>query len=179
MAKKRSNFSYLSGYSADLVAQIEGLLDEGRLGDYLHQRYPDNHQISTSKALYHYVQEIKNTYLRKSAPLSKIIYDDKIDTVNNALGLHTYISRVQGAKLKAKKEIRISTLFKQSPEPFLRMIVVHELAHLREKEHNKAFYKLCEYMEPRYHQLEFDVRVYLTYKDIQASPGTIPELWNR
>jgi predicted metal-dependent hydrolase len=42
------------------------------------------------------------------------------------------------------------------------MIVVHELAHLKEKEHNKAFYKLCEYMEPAYHQLEFDARLFLT-----------------
>jgi len=26
------------------------------------------------------------------------------------------------------------------------MIVVHELAHLKEREHNKSFYKLCENM---------------------------------
>ena len=52
------------------------------------------------------------------------------------------------------------------PLPFLNMIVAHELAHLREKEHNKAFYKLCEHIEPDYPQLEFDVRVYLTYLDL-------------
>ncbi len=45
------------------------------------------------------------------------------------------------------------------------MIVVHELAHLREKQHDKAFYKLCEYMEPNYHQLELDTRIYMTYVD--------------
>jgi len=45
------------------------------------------------------------------------------------------------------------------------MIVVHELAHFKEKEHNKAFYKLCEYMQPNYHQVEFDLRLYLTYVD--------------
>jgi predicted metal-dependent hydrolase len=43
------------------------------------------------------------------------------------------------------------------------MILAHELAHLREKEHNKAFYKLCAYMEPDYHQLEFEVRLYLAH----------------
>jgi predicted metal-dependent hydrolase len=42
------------------------------------------------------------------------------------------------------------------------MIVVHELAHLKEKQHNKAFYQLCQHMLPDYHQIEFDVRVYLT-----------------
>ncbi len=47
------------------------------------------------------------------------------------------------------------------PEPLLRAIVVHELAHLREKEHDKDFYKPCEHMLPDYHQLEFDARLYL------------------
>ena len=37
------------------------------------------------------------------------------------------------------------------------------LAHLREREHDKAFYKLCTHMEPAYHQLEFEVRIYLTH----------------
>lgn len=75
------------------------------------------------------------------------------------------ISRVQGKKLKSKNEIRVDAVFRQAPEAFLRMIVVHELAHLKEKDHNKAFYKLCEHMEPDYHQLEFDLRLYLTHLD--------------
>jgi predicted metal-dependent hydrolase len=81
----------------------------------------------------------------------------------NALGTHTTVSRVQGSKLKSKREIRVASLFKDTPEPFLKMIVVHELAHLREREHDKAFYQLCAHMEPAYHQLEFEVRVYLTH----------------
>ena len=49
------------------------------------------------------------------------------------------------------------------------MIVVHELAHIKEKEHNKSFYKLCEYMQPAYHQFEFDMRVYLTELEINGA----------
>ena len=45
------------------------------------------------------------------------------------------------------------------------MIAVHELAHLKEKTHDKAFYKLCTYMQPDYHQLELDLRLYLTHLD--------------
>ena len=45
------------------------------------------------------------------------------------------------------------------------MIAVHELAHIKEKGHDKAFYQLCTHMEPRYHQYEFDLRVYLTHID--------------
>ncbi len=85
--------------------------------------------------------------------------------LHQALGLHSFVSRVQGGKLKAKNEIRIGSVFKSVPLEFLRMIVVHELAHLREKQHDKAFYKLCEYMEPNYHQLELDTRIYMTYVD--------------
>ena len=86
--------------------------------------------------------------------------------IHNALGTHHFISRVQGSKLKAKNEIRIASMFKNVPEPFLEMIVVHELAHFKEKEHNKAFYKLCEHMQPQYHQIEFDLRLYLEYIDM-------------
>ena len=67
------------------------------------------------------------------------------------------------SRLAAKHEIRIASMFKQAPDEFLRMIVVHELAHLREKNHDKAFYQLCSHMEPQYHQYEFDLRLYLTH----------------
>ena len=58
----------------------------------------------------------------------------------------------------------MSAIFKTLPEPLLRMVVVHELAHLREKEHCKAFYQLCQHMEPDYHQLELDLRLFLTLR---------------
>ena len=59
--------------------------------------------------------------------------------------------------------------FKQAPEEFLKMISLHELAHLKERQHDKAFYQLCSYMEPRYHQLEFEVRVYLTHLEVSGA----------
>ena len=120
----------------------------------------------TDKALYAYAVDIKNQFLRQSSPLSKVVYDDKIDVLHQAMGLHSFVSRVQGSNLKSKNEIRIGSIFKSAPLEFLRMIVVHELAHLKEKQHYKAFYKLWEYMELDYHQLEFDMRLYLTYLDL-------------
>ena len=79
---------------------------------------------------------------------------------------------MQGNKLKAKREIRIASLFKDGPPEFLRMIVVHELAHLLERNHDKAFYQLCQHMEPDYHQLEFDLRLWLTARELDGSrPG--------
>ncbi|GGD22538.1 M48 family metallopeptidase [Franconibacter pulveris 1160] len=153
---------YLQGYPESLLAQVRQLIEQNRLGEVLEKRYPQAHAVTTDKALYDYVQGLKNRYLRSAPPVNKVAYDNKIHVLKNALGLHTAVSRVQGGKLKAKAEIRVATVFRSAPEDFLRMIVVHELAHLKEKEHNKAFYQLCCHMEPQYHQLEFDTRLWLT-----------------
>lgn len=162
---------YLAGYSEHVTSKVSELIADNRLGQVLLERYPSPHDVRTDRALYDFTVEIKNEFLRKSQPLSKVVYDCKISVINNALGTHSFVSRVQGAKLKAKNEIRVASLFKEAPAEFLKMIVVHELAHLKEKDHNKAFYQLCEYMEPAYHQLEFDTRLYLTYLETAgASP---------
>jgi len=161
---------YLRGYPDDTVAQVQSLLLSGKLGSWLQQKYPDAHGKRDDRALFAYVQELKQEYLRGATMVSKVLYDNKLQLVQNALGTHTNIARVQGAQLKAKREIRIASLFKDTPLEFLRMIAVHELAHLRERDHDKNFYKLCCYMEPEYHQLEFEVRVYLTYLEAQAQP---------
>lgn len=153
---------YIQHYPEHLTRQVQQLLDEGSLGKALKKRYPQYHAIRSNKALYEYTIELKNRYLRKSAPLSKVEFSDKAPAYN-ALGLHKRISRAHGGKLVAKKEIHIDNRFREMPEAFLRMIVVHELAHLKELEHNKAFYQLCCHMEPDYHQLEFDLRVWLTW----------------
>ncbi|SDZ46779.1 M48 family metallopeptidase [Pseudomonas sp. NFIX28] len=162
---------YLQAYPATLQEQVRQLIAQGRLGDYLSQRYPGRHDVQSDKALYGYALELKQEYLRNAPAIDKVLFDNRLDLTHRALGLHTTISRVQGGKLKAKKEIRIASLFKEAAPEFLRMIVVHELAHFKESDHNKAFYKLCEHMLPGYHQLEFDLRVYLTWRDLQARPG--------
>lgn len=159
---------YLSAYSEQTLSQVRQVIEQGRLGEVLSKRYPKAHDIRTDRALYDYVQDLRAEHLRNAAPIDKVAYDSKIHVINHALGLHTSISRVQGGKLKAKHEIRVATMFKEVPMEFLRMIAVHELAHVKEKQHDKAFYKLCTYMEPNYHQYEFDLRLYLTHLDTPA-----------
>ncbi|MDO9169929.1 MAG: DUF45 domain-containing protein [Methylobacter sp.] len=159
---------YLIGYPDNVTSQVRQLISNDKLGETLLKKYPLAHTVRTDKALYSYAVDIKNASLKQSQPLSKVIYDDKIKDLHHALGLHTFISRVQGGKHKAKNEIRVASLFKQVPLEFLRMIVVHELAHLKEKEHNKAFYQLCQHMEPCYHRFELDMRLYLTHMDLMG-----------
>lgn len=159
---------YLQAYPAQLQDQVRQLIAEGRLGEYLNQRYSGRHGVQSDKALYSYALDLKQQYMRNAPAIDKVLFDNRLDLTHRALGLHTTVSRVQGGKLKANKEIRIAALFKDAAPDFLKMIVVHELAHFNESDHNKAFYKLCEHMLPGYHQIEFDLRVYLTWRDMQA-----------
>ena len=164
-----NTLKYLAGYPESIQLQAGELLDSGRLGGYLQRKYPTRHQIQSDRALYDYINGLRNQFLRKSPPLSQVRYDSKLNVLKQALGMHTYQSRVQGSKLKAHNSITVAALFREAPPEFLRMIVVHELAHFKEKEHNKAFYQLCCHMEPTYHQLELDTRLWLLWRDQQKS----------
>lgn len=154
---------YLAHYPEALQAKVRRLMESGGLGELLLQKYPSAHAFSTDRALYDFTDALRGEHLRNSQPLHKVVYDTKIRVIDDALGMHTRISHVHGGRTRSRREIRIASLFKNVPEPFLRMIVAHELAHLKEREHDKAFYNLCEHMAPGYHQLEFDLRLYLTH----------------
>lgn len=164
-----TTLKYLTGYPAETIAQVTQIISDNRLADILLKRYPEAHQIRSDKQLYEYALSLKNQYMSKAQPLSRASYDAKIKVIQHALGQHHYISRLQGSKLKTVNEIKIASLFRIVPEAFLKMIVVHELAHFKEKEHNKSFYQLCRHMEPNYHQYEFDLRLYLTHMDLHGA----------
>ena len=163
-----SELTYLRGYSEATLAGVRELIAAGQLGAHVAERYPGLHPYTSNKLLHGYVTELRQRHMKTAPSVSKVLYDDRLLAVDHALGLHTFESRVHGAKLRAISEIRIAGLFKSVAPQFLRMIVVHELAHLREREHNKAFYRLCESMEPEYHQYEFDLRLLLTARAIEG-----------
>ena len=162
--------NYLAGYPDEVQAQARELLAQGQLAERLQRRYGAPHGVRTDGALYDYTMALKNRHLRNAEPLAKVVYDNRLHVIQNALGTHTTVARVQGNKLKAKREIRIAGIFRALPEPLLKMIVVHELAHLKERAHDRAFYALCTHIEPDYHQLEFDLRLSLMQADASGQP---------
>ncbi len=164
---------YLQAYPESVKTQVQDLISQDGLGKMLLKKYAQAHGVRSDRSLNGYVMALKNQHLRSSEPLSRVAFDAKLHVVAHALGTHTTVSRVQGNKLKSKREIRIATLFRDAPLDFLKMIVVHELAHTKERAHDKAFYKLCTHMAPDYHQLEFDVRLYLTHLET-AGAGLWP-----
>ncbi len=162
---------YLGGFPPELRERAVAMHEAGRLLPTLQSRYTEVHEVRDNARLYRYVQDMKQEYLRSSPPLGKIRYCEKISTVHNALGLHTFAVRIQGNKLKRKNELRVGAVFKDLPADFLRMIVVHELSHLRHKDHDKAFYRLCRHMEPSYARLETDLRLWLFCTGGKATAG--------
>jgi predicted metal-dependent hydrolase len=125
--------------------------------------------LASDGALYDHAMALKQRFLRNAPPLAKVLYDSRLQVDQRALGTLTTVARVQGARLKARREVRVAAVFKEAPAAMLDMIVVHELAHLKEREHDKAFYALCDHMLPGYHQVEFDTRLYLTLRALQES----------
>lgn len=162
--------NYLAGYPGEVQAEVRELIAAGVLAGRLQRRYGEPHDVRTDGALYDYTMALKTRHLRSSEPVSKVVYDNRLQVIQNALGTHTTVARVQGNRLKAKREIRIAGIFHAMPEPLLKMIVVHELAHLKERAHDKAFYALCRHMVPDYHQLEFDLRLAMMQGEASGQP---------
>ena len=166
---------YLAGYPEHVQARVRELIAQGRIEGILRDMYGEVHAVRNDRQLYEYSVAMNERYLRTAAPLNKVVYDNRLQVMKHALGTHTSVSRVQGHRLKASREIRIASVFVDAPADFLRMIVVHELAHLKEGDHNKAFYQLCTHMASDYHQLEFDLRLYLTHLECNAAgPESVP-----
>jgi predicted metal-dependent hydrolase len=158
----------LRGYPDDTLEGVRALLAEGRLGAYVAAKYPDRHPHTTNKLLRAYVDGLRKRHMKTTPAIAKVVYDDRLVAAEDALGLHVFESRAHGARLRARSELRVAGLFRDAAPEFLRMIVVHELAHLREFDHNKAFYRLCTAIEPEYHQYEFDLRLWLTARELEG-----------
>ena len=160
-----TKIDYFQGYPQNIRDHFEHLIKNGHIRSYLLKNYPIGHQINTDKQLYEYASELKQNFMKKSPQINKVKYEKQKDLIRNALGTHTFISRSHGGKLKSKHEIRIALSLKNAPEEMLQMLVVHELAHFKEKDHNKAFYNLCEYMLPNYCEVELDTLLFLNLVD--------------
>jgi len=159
---------FLHGYPPALLARVRDLLEGDRLGEHLARRYPGRHEIQSDKALYTYVNDWRQQWLRHAPQLDRVRYDSTLDVIENALGQHERRSRNHGGRLQTRREIRIASLFRQLAPEFLEMIVVHELAHLKVMAHDRSFYQLCEHMLPDYAQREFDLRLHLTWQQHAA-----------
>jgi predicted transcriptional regulator len=61
---------YLNHYPTSVQKQVQTLVDANKLGKYLLDKYPTPHIYKNDKALFSYVQTIKNDHMKKTSPWS-------------------------------------------------------------------------------------------------------------
>jgi len=149
-----AEFKRLNGYSSEIINFARQLVADNELGPYLLKKYPVAHDIMTDSALYDYALRLKAGFLRDAPSVNKVAYDENLE--QRTLAIFAPIQR----------EIKVDAVFKHAPLEFLRMLLLHELAHLKEPAHDEAFYRLHGSMIPDYVQLHLDINLYLTYLDL-------------
>jgi len=100
--KIADSMKYLAGYPENIKASVRQLIEQNRLGEILLEKYPTAHDIRTDKALYDYVFDLKNRFLRNAASVNRVSYDSRIKVIENALGQHTRTSRRAGRKAQGQ-----------------------------------------------------------------------------
>ena len=153
--------NYFNGYPEPIRAQVNTLISSGKLIQYFKKKYPSGHQYNSEKALYEYANTLKQQFLKNAAKLDSVKYEKRKDLVLNALGTHTFKRHAHGKKLKAQHHIAVANQLKYAPLEVLKALVVHELAHFKEKDHNKGFYNLCCHMQANYFECELDLRLFM------------------
>ena len=157
-----STYPLLAGYPDEPVAQAQAGIADGTALAWIAERYPERHKISSNQELFAYAQELKMRHFKNAPQLSKVQFDKNPRSAHKALGQHDKDLNASDKRLVKSREVRISGLFRAAPAAFLRLMVVHELAHQKYAEHDHDFYRMCSHIEPDYDEVEFDLRVYLS-----------------
>ena len=68
----------------------------------------------------------------------------------------------QWGSCSAKNNISLNTMLAKLPKDLVQYIIIHELSHIRYKNHQREFWSLVAKYEPRYKQLTQELKEYQT-----------------
>ncbi len=68
----------------------------------------------------------------------------------------------QWGSCSGKNVLSFNTMIMKLPQDVIQYIIVHELAHIKHKHHQKSFWKLVEYHMPDYKQYVAELKKYTT-----------------
>jgi predicted metal-dependent hydrolase len=116
---------------------------------------------------YNHIDKIKPLIykLYKQEAQSKIpniveYYANKMQLIPNKLSFRK--TKRQWGSCSANNNISLNTMLAKLPQNVVKYIVVHELAHIKHKNHQKEFWALVERYMPEYKQLQDELKTYTT-----------------
>ena len=119
-----------------------------------HRCFIEKHLTDEKKRIekYNALTEFEIAKLKKEAGA---YFLDKIEKYSKVMNLKYGRITITGAKTRfgscsSKGNISFSYMLMLYPEPAREYVVVHELAHLKEMNHSKNFYKVIEEILPDY-----------------------------
>jgi len=108
----------------------------------------------------HRIQEDIDRLYREKAkeiipPLVKR-YSEEMDLYPNRISFRK--NRSRWGSCSSRNNLTFNTMLIQTPPPFIEYVVVHELAHIRHKNHSRAFWSLVHDILPDYKQREKQIK---------------------
>ncbi len=76
--------------------------------------------------------------------------------------IHFRKTKRQWGSCSAKNVLSFNTMMMKLPQGVIQYIIVHELAHIKHKHHQKSFWKLVEHYMPDYKQHVTELKKYTT-----------------
>jgi len=115
------------------------------------------------KDIYHLEDTIYKLYLKQAKehipPLVEK-FSKQMELYPNRLSFRR--TKRQWGSCSAKNNISLNTMLAKLPKDLVQYIIIHELSHIRYKNHQREFWNLVEKYEPRYKQLTQELKEYQT-----------------
>ncbi len=100
---------------------------------------------------------LKNLLYEKSIPILDK-YSKLLDKKYDCLVIKDLKSKRWSCSRNQKIVLNLKLL--HLPKHFLEYVIIHEVCHLKEKNHSKNFWKLVEYFLPNYKKIRKELRIY-------------------
>jgi hypothetical protein len=75
---------YLVGYPEPVQSKVRELIAQNRIEPMLREKYSEAHAVRNDRQLYDYTLAMKERFLRKAAPLNKVVYDNRLQVMKHA-----------------------------------------------------------------------------------------------
>ena len=119
-AHARRSMAFALALAGAGLAASAGLIAPVQAQDKVLNLYSARH-YQTDEALYAYTLALKARFLRSAESPVKVVFDNHLQVTANALGSNGHVPRIQGKRIKSKREIRVASVFKEEEALLMRI----------------------------------------------------------